>query len=94
MPNQPSLKRTIEKAFPAVAGKTPRPIESVTLASRAVGISRQSLHACINKNKLSAQLAADLVRTSKGRITPDEVVPYLDKTVLESYRFLLNRPNE
>ena len=90
----PSVKRVIEKAFPSVPGRTPRPVESVTLASRAIGVTRQSLHACIHKNKLSAQLAADLVRASHGRITFEEVVPFLDKTVLESYRFLLNRPSE
>jgi len=88
----PNLLQLIHKGFPPENDKRGRTPEPVTLAARAIGVTRQSLYACVHKNKLSAQMAADIVRTSEGRIAAEDVVPFLDKTVLDSYRFLLGRP--
>ena len=85
----PELRKLLSAAFP-FDGTGPDRV--IARAAKALGIRRQTLYAAIEINQIRPERAVDLIKASRGKIEPKDVLPFLDQSVLAAYQYLLDRP--
>lgn len=81
-----NLRKLIERAFPATDASR---IQSTGIAMKKFKISRQRLCIIMDRNQMPPWMAVDLIIKTKGRVTIDDVTPFLDKKTLKAYRSLI-----